>query len=501
MKQSLVFLLFMSFIGVPAPYAQDFLTQLDFSAETSEENQVSVSGAGFDQYPQAEVSFGVIPVEAGFPEATDGQGIRIHAEPGEGVMLFTQTLHTSNCVLLRCSVRASASHVSLYIASMEPGEDQFVSTLTPNNPESFVGQYNRFANFFFPPSHEFQGIVQVINTSESDPLTVYIDNFEILESPPDKIEFEKRDFKHPQTTPTPTPTITPTPTPPEEEITVDLPELPSNATPLEMVYIESGSFRMGSLSNEQHRDEDEGPQHQVTLTQGFYMGKYEVTVGQYSAFLKARGDESGVDWQARDCPLAKQEEGYALHGTFGRSWDQPMVEVSWYGAVKFCNYLSEKEGLQPVYTEREKDNWEIDLDANGYRLPSEAEWEYACRAGTLTRFYWGNDPNYSLIYFHAWYPGNNNPYGTKEVRQKIPNDWELYDMSGNVWEWCNDWYDSHYYAESPSHDPTGPDTGIIRVRRGGTWNNVPWSCRSANRFGNNPEDTFNDLGFRVCRTP
>jgi len=157
--------------------------------------------------------------------------------------------------------------------------------------------------------------------------------------------------------------------------------------PLEMVLISPGTFMMGSSSDEQDRDPDEGPQHQVTLTQGFYMGKYEVTVGQYVAFLEATGEESGVDWNDHDCPLSRDDGRYTLRD--GRSWNQPMAEVSWYGAVMYCNYVSEKEGLQTVYN---LDTWEVDWSANGYRLPTEAEWEYACRAGTQTRFYWGNDP-------------------------------------------------------------------------------------------------------------
>jgi formylglycine-generating enzyme required for sulfatase activity len=235
--------------------------------------------------------------------------------------------------------------------------------------------------------------------------------------------------------------------------------------PLEMVLIPPGTFMMGSPSDEQDRDPDEGPQHQVTLTQGFYMGKYEVTVGQYVAFLEATGKESGVDWNDNDCPLSRSNGRYTLRD--GRSWNQPMVEVSWYGAAMYCNYLSEIEGLQSIY---KLDTWEVDWSANGYRLPTEAEWEYACRAGTQTRFYWGNDPRNS---------------------QEIPNAFGLYHMSANVYEWCQDWYGS--YGDGNQTDPIGPGSGSNRVLRGGH------SCRSAHRHKNSPDEQHASIGFRLLR--
>ena len=285
-----------------------------------------------------------------------------------------------------------------------------------------------------------------------------------------------------------------------EEITIPIPGLPAGAKPLEMVLIPAGTFLMGSPSNEKDRYSDEGPQHDVTITKPFYLGKYEVTVGQYAAFLRATGKETGVDWSDSDCPLTRSGGNYELRGTFGQSWDQPMVEVSWYGAAMFCNYMSEKEGLQPVYDES---SWEADLNANGYRLPTEAEWEYACRAGTTTRFYWGDDLNYTRIGDYAWYGGNNSPSGTKEIGLKLPNDWGLYDMSGNVWEWCHDWHGS--YPSQPQVDPTGQQSGSHRVIRGGSWLSGAGGCRSAGRYRSGPSSSDGSVGFRVVlfssRTP
>jgi len=196
-------------------------------------------------------------------------------------------------------------------------------------------------------------------------------------------------------------------------------------------------------------------------------------VGQYVAFLKATGKESGVDWNDHDCPLSRSGGSYTLRD--GRSWNQPMVEVSWYGAAMYCNYLSETEGLQSVYN---LDTWEVDWSANGFRLQTEAEWEYACRAGTQTRFYWGNDPS-------------------NKASQKIPNAFGLYHMSGNMYEWCQDWYGS--YGDSNQTDPIGPSSGSNRVLRGGFRGEGAQHYRSAHRYKNSPDERHASIGFRLLR--
>jgi len=130
-----------------------------------------------------------------------------------------------------------------------------------------------------------------------------------------------------------------------------------------------------------------------------------------------------------------------------------------------------------------------------YRLPTEAEWEYACRAGTTNRFYYGDDPGYTLLGQYAWYPGNSGS-ATHPVDQKRPNRWGLYDMSGNVWEWCSDWYGA--YPGGSVSDPTGPSTGSYRVGRGGSWFDDAIGCRSACRIGDSPGNRYNSVGFRVA---
>ena len=170
------------------------------------------------------------------------------------------------------------------------------------------------------------------------------------------------------------------------------------------------------------------------------------------------------------------------------------MNVSWNDAVEFCKWLSEKEGRE-------------------YRLPTEAEWEYACRAGTTTRFYCGDDEDKLLsignvadamlrkIYERAtWALEGEDGYAfTAPVGKFRANSLGLYDMHGNVWEWCQDWYAKDYYGNSPENDPTGPAMGSSRVIRGGSWNYDPGFCRSANRSRDTPGDRSSNLGFRVAR--
>ena len=159
--------------------------------------------------------------------------------------------------------------------------------------------------------------------------------------------------------------------------------------------------------------------------------------------------------------------------------DYPVVCVSWNDAVSFCTWLSEKTG-------------------ETYRLPTEAEWEYACRAGTETSYYTGNSE--SDLGSAGWYKSNSD-LKTRPVGQKKANAFGLYDMYGNVCEWCNDWFDSGYYSQSPSNNPTGPSSGSYRVMRSGSWINSARYCRSAYRNWYTPTYTNYNLGFRVVRRP
>ncbi|MEO1715239.1 MAG: SUMF1/EgtB/PvdO family nonheme iron enzyme, partial [Bacteroidota bacterium] len=175
--------------------------------------------------------------------------------------------------------------------------------------------------------------------------------------------------------------------------------------------------------------------------------------------------------------------------------DHPLTEVSWYGAVTYCNWLSEQSGLEPAY-QINGTQITVNRQANGYRLPTEAEWEYAARGGQQSRNYrYAGSNDLGKV---GWYKGNSGS-NTHPVGNKAANELELYDMSGNVWEWCWDWYDEDYYSSSPKNNPLGPLSGSNRVVRGGSWVSDARFCRSANRDGNDPSDCNYGVGFRLAR--
>ncbi len=224
----------------------------------------------------------------------------------------------------------------------------------------------------------------------------------------------------------------------------------------EMVFIKGGTFQMGSPPGEKERDSDEGPVHEVTVSD-FYLGKYEVTFAQYDAFCDATGAKKPND------------EGW------GRG-KRPVINVSWNDADAYCAWLSKQTGKE-------------------YRLPTEAEWEYACRAGTSTLYSFGDSG--SQLREYAWYISST----THEVGGKKPNPWGLCDMHGNAWEWCADWYDKDYYKSSPGIDPKGRSLGEYRVVRGGGCYGTDNHCRSAFRFKMPPDNGGLNIGVRLLRTP
>ncbi len=240
----------------------------------------------------------------------------------------------------------------------------------------------------------------------------------------------------------------------------------------DFVLVPAGTFIMGSPDEEAGRNSDE-PQHTVTLTRSYYISDVEVTEGLWDEVTKS---------------------GSAVS-------DQPKVDISWNDAIVFCNSLSTQRGLTPVYEGSEND-WTWNQGANGYRLPTEAEWEYACRAGTTTAFSNGgitavdcsSDPNLDAM---GWYCGNADSH-LHDAGVKQANPWDLYDMHGNVWEMCWD-----YYADYPggsATDPVGPGTGSNHITRGGAWNSNARYCRSSYRGSSNPDNSFNYIGFRLVRS-
>jgi len=239
-----------------------------------------------------------------------------------------------------------------------------------------------------------------------------------------------------------------------------------------------GEFEMGSEDG----GRDEKPVHRVRISRPFWVSAHEVTVRQYAAFLKETVRRGDAGWSSSSCPLKRNGASYVLSGTtFGQSWEQPMVEVSWEGAQAFCRWLNRKTGAT-------------------IRLPTEAEWEYACRAGTSSAFCYGNDLDSSMASFDGDSHNGGGGKGVDRVKtmpvgQFKPNAWGLYDMHGNVWEWCEDWY-GRYRAVATMH-PAAQTSGSGRVVRGGSWNNNGNNCRSAYRNTLDPELTVYDIGLRV----
>jgi formylglycine-generating enzyme required for sulfatase activity len=232
---------------------------------------------------------------------------------------------------------------------------------------------------------------------------------------------------------------------------------------------------MGSPESEPQRRGDEGPQHRVRITRAFYLGKYTVTQAQYEQIVG-----KNPSWFSPGGRCKNRVSGIDTSRF-------PVEYVSWHDAVEFCRRLSAKDGHE-------------------YRLPTEAEWEYACRAGSVTAFHFGNSLNGRQANCQG-----EHPYGTEEKGPKLwrtttvgsypPNEFGLCDMHGNVWQWCADWFDAGYYMGSPADDPKGPNSGERRVLRGGSWDCWPAGVRAAFRLKFAPSTRDFSVGFRVARTP
>ena len=251
----------------------------------------------------------------------------------------------------------------------------------------------------------------------------------------------------------------------------DLPRIIATSSGAMMVRLAGGSFIMGSGARGQT---DELP-HRVFVSP-FDIDVCEVTQAH---FEKVTG---------RNPSRWKNEKN-------------PVEQIRWADAARYANARSRLEGLRPAYDEK---TWACDFSADGYRLPTEAEWEYACRAGSETDFCFGASA--AGLAEYAWFKDNGGN-GPHPVGRKKPNAWGLYDMSGNVWEWCNDFYDEEYYKSSPDRDPAGPPSGKSRVLRGGCWNSRADLCRAAYRNEEDPgytdtcfgRDIHGFVGFRCVR--
>lgn len=298
-----------------------------------------------------------------------------------------------------------------------------------------------------------------------------------------------------------------------------------NSLGMKFVLVPAGEFRMGNDASPDSLAQtfpqydverfaklgDESPSHKVAISKPFFLGQHEVTVGQFRKFLELSGyrpeaeaDGTGGYGFNPDYDPATSRRRDAFEGRDPRySWrnpgfaqtdEHPVLNVTWNDAVAMVNWLSEREGIR-------------------YRLPAEAEWEYACRAGSQTHFHNGNSPeNLHLIantfdqmtasHWPQWSGYASNPDGytfTAPVGRLAPNAFGLHDMLGNAWEWVADWYGEHYYQTSPAIDPPGPSTGQVRVRRGGSWHTWPLYARCSFRNWNTPQTRYTLVGMRLLR--
>jgi formylglycine-generating enzyme required for sulfatase activity len=291
----------------------------------------------------------------------------------------------------------------------------------------------------------------------------------------------------------------------------------TNSIGMRLARIPAGEFMMGNSESVEslHRAfpiydserfvrlSDEDPLHRVHISEPFYLGIHEVTIGQFRQFTEEAPYEAesehdgtgGWGYSAKIAYFEGRRRRFSWRNPgFPQDDSHPVVNVTWNDAVAFCHWLSRKEGRV-------------------YRLPTEAEWEYTCRAGSTTRYSSGDEPEalstVAAVYdantvglFPQWkefaIAASDGHEFTAPAASFLPNGFGLYDMHGNVWEWCSDWYDEGYYSRSPSDDPQGPDTGVVRVRRGGSWHSWPLYVRSSFRNYNTPDTRYVLVGFRVA---
>jgi formylglycine-generating enzyme required for sulfatase activity len=270
--------------------------------------------------------------------------------------------------------------------------------------------------------------------------------------------------------------------------------IPGTDVPYEMVPIPPGEFLMGSPDAEPGRQKDESPQHRVKISP-FWMGRFEVTWDQYLLFMYPDDEKKLRESHPMDAAINEISDAVTrpskpyVDMSFGMGKSSrtggkgfPAIAMTQHAANKFCHWLSAKTG-------------------HFYRLPTEAEWEYACRAGTTTAYFFGDNP--AKVGDYAWFEKNSGGH-PRPVGQKQPNPWGLYDMAGNVWEWCNDFYKVDYYQESPRENPRGPTEGQNKVLRGGAWRFSADNCRSGYRYNESPGYSdvcfgYDIYGFRCVR--
>ena len=237
-------------------------------------------------------------------------------------------------------------------------------------------------------------------------------------------------------------------------ISTNKPATTDNSLGMEFIQIQAGSFKMGGDKNREQAEDHENPIHNVSFSESIMMGKYAVTQAQWRAVMNHNPSDFKDDLR-------------------------PVETVSWHDVQDFIDALNKLENTE------------------NYRLPTEAEWEYAARAGSESAYAFGSEA--VRLGEFAWYE-KNAQHQTHPVGQLAPNDWGLYDMHGNVHEWCQDWFDREYYSQSPSHAPAGPAKGLAKSLRGGDWGSEGWYCRCASRSLSSADRRSNRVGFRLVKS-
>ncbi|MEW6237361.1 MAG: formylglycine-generating enzyme family protein [Candidatus Omnitrophota bacterium] len=439
--------------------AANFYFQYEFEQPTLLENRWSAIPGGFQLgTPAGRVAFAAFN-SGEMPSSNDKLGMQVQVQGKQVAFLLAMNpiQNQGKPVLLRLIARANGLDAQLALVALkgdlQTGEnmDGSIATHIPANSSKMIESEYCLTLLYQPDSGtDITPAIQVAGTGGFGVTTVWIDRLEVYLV--EDALFASKSLTFPAT-----------PAPSGISVTIPLPNLPEGAKPLEMVLIKTGMFVMGAPYSERGRSNDyDWPPHEVTISKDFYLGKYELTQAQWQAVMGSNPSN------------------------FQGNPNNPVENLLWSDCQEFIEKLNQ-------------------LGQGIFRLPTEAEWEYACRAGTRTRFSYGDiletddQREFSPIHDQYMWWCTNSSDQPHEVGLKLPNPWGLYDMHGNVWEWCSDWWEAPY-ARWPQVDPQGPETGTSIVIRGGSWFDYSSSCRSAFHYTVS-EGKYYNIGFRVCRIP
>lgn len=438
-----------------------------FDQPTFEQNGWQSIPGGFTGAPNGAVS-SVALDETIFPSSHDKMGLQLTVDPDQVAFIFAaQSFQTNGApALLRLTLRSNSENAAIAVGALKgpiAQTDGSISVTIPHSASFAVEEPGRLVTLYQPAgASEISPFIQAANTG-STPATLWVDRLEIMALNNQTTYTGKEFFAKPQSTGLPS------------SITIPLEGLNLAAKPLQMVFVPAGTFQMGSPADEIGRSDTDELAHRITLTRPFYISRFEIIQAQWTAVMGDANPNISID-------LTNKK-------------NNPVLNMTWFEAAQFCNQLSRLQGLTPVYDET---SGNANLDADGFRLPIEAEWERACRAGSSTRFFWGNDAGESQYVTYARC-ASESELGVGFPR--LSNSMGLWDANGNAAEWCQNWF----YAPGASTytpeeiDPTGPNAGTERVLRGGGFSDALKNCRSASRRGADPAVRQPSAGFRIVK--